>query len=245
VHNVSIAPSAQLGQNVVVMDDVEIGERCRIGNNVVLYPKTRLGGDVTIYDNAVLGRLPQSAGNISRQLPEDYSPLEIGDGSVIGACTVLYTGTRIANNVLICDLSSVRESCDIAEYVVLGRGVMVQPLTRIGARSRIMDMCHLPGDMTIEEDVFFSALVGSASENSIGRSQDEGSMSRGGPHVKRGAYVGVGASMLPGTTIGEDSVVGAGSLVTKDVPAGMLVMGVPARVVRAVPPRAAQEENPG
>jgi len=36
-----------------------------------------------------------------------------------------------------------------------------------------MDMCHLPGDMVIEEDVFFSALVGSASENSMGRAEDE------------------------------------------------------------------------
>lgn len=233
--------SAELGRNVVVMDDVEIGEGCRIGHNVVLYPGTTLGAHVTVYDNAVLGRLPQSAGNISRVLPTDYSPLVIGDFSVIGACTVLYTGTTIANNVLICDLSSVRESCDIAEYVVLGRGVMVQPHTTIGARSRIMDMCHLPGDMTIEEDVFFSALVGSASENTMGRSADEQALARGGPHVRRGAYVGVGASMLPGTTIGEDAVVGAASLVTRDVPPRTLVMGAPARVVRDVPPRFAEQ----
>lgn len=233
----AVPPSVKLGCNVVIMDDVEIGEDCQIGNNVVLYPKTCLGRGVTIFDNAVLGRLPMSAGNISRRLPAEYQPLRIGDGSVIGACTVLYTGSRIANNVLICDLSSVREACDIEEYVVLGRGVMVQPETRIGARSRIMDMCHLPGDMVIEEDVFFSALVGSASENSMGRSEDEVSLRRGGPHVKRGAYVGVGAIMLPQTTIGENAVVGAGALVTRDVPPETLVMGVPAKVVRSVPPR--------
>ena len=232
-----IPGSVKMGQNVVIMDEVEIGENCQIGNNVVIYPKTKIGRSVTILDNTVLGRLPISAGNISRPLVGDYRPLLIGDNSVIGACVVLYTGTRIANNVLICDLSSVRESCDLEEFVVLGRCVMVQPETKIGARSRIMDMCHLPGDMVIEEDVFFSALVGSASENSMGRSEDEVSMRRGGPHVKRGAYVGVGAMMLPQTTIGENSVVGAGALVTKDVPPGMLVMGTPARVVRAVAPR--------
>ena len=232
-----IPSSVKLGHNVVIMDDVEIGENSQIGNNVVIYPKTSIGRSVTILDNAVLGRLPISAGNISRPLMDDYRPLLIGDHSVIGACTVLYTGTRIANNVLICDLSSVREACDIEEFVVLGRGVMVQPETRIGARSRIMDMCHLPGDMVIEEDVFFSALVGSASENSMGRAEDEVGMRRGGPHVKRGAYIGVGALMLPQTTIGENAVVGAGALVTRDVPPGVLVMGVPAKVVRSVPPR--------
>jgi len=229
--------SVKLGHNVVIMADVDIGEDCQIGNNVVIYPKTSLGKGVTIFDNAVLGRLPMSAGNISRQLIDKYLPLVIGDFSVIGAGTVLYTGTHIANNVLICDLSSVRETCDIEEYVVLGRGVMVQPETRIGARSRIMDMCHLPGDMVIEEDVFFSAMVGSASENSMGRAEDERNMRRGGPHVKRGAYVGVGALMLPQIVIGENAVVGAGAMVTRDVPAQTLVMGVPAKVVRLVPPR--------
>jgi acetyltransferase-like isoleucine patch superfamily enzyme len=236
--NSAIIPSSvNLGHNVVIMENVVIGEDCKIGHNVVIYPETTLGCSVTILDNAVLGRLPLSAGNISRPLIVDYRPLYIGDHSVIGACTVLYTGTQIANNVLICDLSSVREACDIREFVVLGRGVMVQPETQIGARSRIMDMCHLPGDMVIEEDVFFSALVGSASENSMGRAEDERTIGRGGPHVKRGAYIGVGAIMLPQITIGENAVVGAGALVTRDVPPRVLVMAVPARVVRSVPPR--------
>jgi acetyltransferase-like isoleucine patch superfamily enzyme len=232
-----IASSAKLGQNVVIMDDVEIGENCVVGNNVVIYPHVCLGKNVTIYDNAVLGRLPQSAGNISRPLIQDYLPLTIGDHSVIGASAVLYSGSRIANNVLICDLSSVRELSELAEFVVLGRGVMVQPDTHIGARTRIMDMCHLPGDMVIEEDVFFSAMVGGASENSLGRATDEKTMRRGGPHIKRGAYVGVGAMLLPQITVGENAVVGAGAVVTRDVPAQALVMGVPAKVVRQVLPR--------
>jgi len=235
--NNQIHPSAKLGKNVVIMQNVKIGEDCNIGNNVVIYPESKIGGNVTIHDNAVLGRLPQSAGNISRPLIKDYLPLMIGDQSVIGACAVLYSGTKIANNVLICDLSSVRELCDIAEYVVLGRGVMVQPNTRIGARTRIMDMCHLPGDMIIEEDVFFSAMVGGASENSLGRAVDEATLRRGGPHVKRGVYVGVGAVLLPQITIGENAVIGAGAVVTRDVPALSMVMGVPARVVRNVLPR--------
>jgi len=227
----------KLGRNVEIMEDVEIGNNCEIGNNVVIYPKTKIGNDVIIYDNTVIGRLPRSAGNISRQLLNNHTLLTIGDNSVIGACAVLYTGTAIANNVLICDISSVRESCKIDEYVVLGRGVMVQPNTFIGARTRIMDMCHLPGDMTIEEDVFLSAMVGSASENSIGRAEDERRIERSGPFIKKGAYIGVGAKMLPNIVIGENSVVGAGSVVTRDVPAQTLVMGVPARVVRKVIPR--------
>lgn len=92
--------------------------------------------------------------------------------------------------------------------------------------------------MIIEQDVlFFSALVGSASENSIGRAADETTILRAGPHVKCDAYVGVGAIMLPQTTIGENAVVGTGTVVTRDVPPETVVMGVPARVVRPAPPR--------
>jgi len=238
MQNPLIHPSAKIGQNVFLHQNVQIGENTSIGNNVVIYPNTTIGKNVTIYDNTVLGRLPQSAGNISRKLITDYRPLVIGDCSVIGACVVLYSGTTIANNVLICDLSSVRETCEIAEYVVLGRGVMVQPETHIGARTRIMDMCYLPGDdMVIEEDVFLAPMVGSASENSIGRSQDETSMEREGPTIKRGAYIGVGAKLLPKVVVGENSVVGAGAVVTHDVPPLTLVMGVPAKPIRSVPPR--------
>lgn len=61
-------------------------------------------------------------------------------------------------------------------------------------------------------------------------------VSRHGITIKRGAYVGVGAIILPGVTIGENAVIGAGAVVTEDVPAGVLAVGVPARVVRTFDP---------
>lgn len=234
---INVKKTTTLGKNVIINGDVSIGENCSIGNNVTIYPNTHIGNNITIFDNTVLGRLPQSAGNISRKIINEYQPLTIGDYSIIGANCVLYSGSHIANNVLICDLSSIRESCKIDEFVVLGRGVMVQPETYIGARTRIMDMCHLPGDMIIEEDVFISAMVAGASENSLGRSKDEKSIPRSGPTIKKGAYIGLGAKLLPKVVIGQNSVVGAGAVVTKDVPELTLVMGTPAKFIRKMPPR--------
>ena len=116
-----IAESVKMGFHAVIMADVFIGEDSTIGNNVVVYPGTEIGRNVTVYDNAVLGRRPQSAGNVTRNLKTNLGPLTIGDGSVIGACAVLYAGTRIGRQVLVCDLASIREECVIEDLAVLGR----------------------------------------------------------------------------------------------------------------------------
>ena len=58
----------------------------------------------------------------------------------------------------------------------------------------------------------------------------------GGPRVRRGARIGANATLLPGLEIGEDALVAAGSVVTRDVPPGVVVAGNPARVVRDVAP---------
>lgn len=146
---------------------------------------------------------------------------------------VLYVGSIIGKNTLICDLSSVREGCELEESVVLGRGVMINYNTRIGKRSRIMDSCHLTGEMVIEEDVFISTHVCTANDNYMGRSE-KSIIERKGPCIRRGASIGLNATILPGVEIGEGAVVGAGSVVTKDVPARKVVMGVPARIVKDV-----------
>jgi acetyltransferase-like isoleucine patch superfamily enzyme len=112
--------------------------------------------------------------------------------------------------------------------------VMIQVKTKIGSRTKIMDSCHLPGDMIVEEDVFLSTHVCGASENSIGRKDMTDKWA--GPFIAKGAYIGLNATLLPGIRIGENAVVAAASTVTKDVEPGTLVMGSPARFVRNVEP---------
>jgi acetyltransferase-like isoleucine patch superfamily enzyme len=227
-----LEPSAEIAPTAEIRGRVRVGARSRIGSHVVIYPDTQIGSDVTIYENSVLGRPPQSAGNTTRPLAATYPPLQIGDGCVVGACVVLYAGTRIGANVLICDLSSVREECELNDFVVLGRGVMVNYGTRIGARTRIMDQSHITGNMVIEEDCFLSTHVCTSNENSLGRDEQIKII---GPYIGRGAVIGLNAALLPGVTVGAGSIVGACALVTHNVPPGATVFGVPARIVRRVP----------
>jgi acetyltransferase-like isoleucine patch superfamily enzyme len=82
-----------------------------------------------------------------------------------------------------------------------------------------------------EDDVFIGPSVSSMNDNSAGRLRPELS----GVTLRRGCRIGGSVALLPGVEIGEDALVGAGSVVTRDVPPNAIVMGVPARVVGEVP----------
>ena len=112
-------------------------------------------------------------------------------------------------------------------------GVTINYNTEIGNRVKIMDNTHITGNMKIEDDVFIAMLVTSANDNAMGREAAEGVDWRAkGPIVRRFATVGQGTCMLAGVEIGENAIVGANSVVTKDVPCRKVAMGVPARVIR-------------
>ncbi len=234
----ALYPEVHFGKDVSIGENVTIGHGSRVCAGVRIYPGTKIGKNVTILENTVLGRptvLPQCDSVVKRDMRGTSEGLIIRDDVVIGANVVLYRASSIGAGSIICDLTSIREQCVIGENVLLGRSVMVQVNTKIGARTKIMDTCHLPGDMLIEEDVFLSTHVCGASENSLGRSDSTAKWA--GPIIRKRAYVGVNATLLPGIELGEDSVVGAGAVVTKSVLPRKLVMGVPAVVVREVADR--------
>lgn len=227
-----LAKSVQLGFHTVIMADVSIGEDTVIGHNVVIYPGTEIGRGVRVYDNAVLGRRPQSAGNVARPLREDLDPLRIGDFSVIGACAVLYAGTRIGSHVLVSDLCSIREECVVEDFALLGRGVILNYNARVGKRTKIMDQTHITGNCTIGEDCFISVLVGTTNDNTMGLVAAPQIL---GPTIGDGARIGMGVNILPAKTIGKNSIVSAGSVVSTNIPEGVLAGGFPARVIRDNP----------
>ncbi len=233
-----IDPSAQIGkrvemgENVVIYANVTVGDDVTLGNGVVLREGTWLGDGITVFDNTVLGRMPQGTGGMTRQPRTDLPPLSIGGGSVVGACAALYAGTQIGENVLIGDIASIREECEANS--IIARGVTVNYDTKIGQHVKIMDNTHITGNMIIEDNVFISVLVATTNDNTMDRAPSEDAHYQG-PIIRLGASVGAMASILPGVEIGEYAVVGSGSVVTHDVPARKVVLGVPARVVKDVP----------
>jgi acetyltransferase-like isoleucine patch superfamily enzyme len=229
-----IAPDATVRSGAVVGANVRIGPRSVIGHGVVLHEDTVVGADVTVFDHAVLGRRPLGVGSMTRPPRTDLGPLQLGDGCVVGAGAVLYRGTTIGRETLLGDLCSIREECVVGDRCIIARGVTVNYATRIGHRVKIQDNTHLTGNMVIEDGVFVSVLVATTNDNSMDRGPHDPAK-LGGPVIRRGASIGAGAVLLPGVTIGEFAVVGAGAVVSQDVPPRQLVAGNPARVVKPVP----------
>ena len=229
-----LGADCRLGQNVVVMSGARLGNGVVLGHNVVVHPGTALGDGVTVGDNSVLGRSPKPAKTSTLSEPVGLSPLQVGAGTAIGNGVVLYNGTRIGSECLIADQAFIRERCSIGDSVIVGRGVTVENETTIGNYAKIQSQAYITAWMTIEDHVFIAPCVVTTNDNFMGRTAERFKY-RKGPTIRRGARVGANTTLLPGVTVGREAFVAAGSVVTHDVPDATLVMGSPARPVRAVP----------
>jgi acetyltransferase-like isoleucine patch superfamily enzyme len=96
-------------------------------------------------------------------------------------------------------------------------------------------MAYVTAYSTLEDDVFLAPCVQTSNDNFMGRTERRHEL-RKGATIRRGARVGVGAVLCPGVEIGEEAFVGAGAVVVKDVEPRVVVVGIPARVLRDVPP---------
>ena len=128
--------------------------------------------------------------------------------------------------------------CEIGDETRIGTFVEIQKGARIGARCKISSHTFICEGVTIESEVFIGHGVTFINDrypratNQDGKLQTEQDWSCQVTCVKRGASIGSGATILGGVTIGENAIIGAGSVVTKDVPANSVVAGNPARVIR-------------
>ena len=199
----------------------------------IVYPGTVLGEGVKVLEHAVVGKQPSlSPRSTSKRDP--LEPTVIGDGTIVSTGAVVFAGTTIGARVILGDQSCVRERVTVGDDVVIGRGSLVENDTTVGALTKIQADAYITAYSTLEEHVFIAPCVVTTNDNFMGRTERRHELVAG-PTIRRGARVGGGAVLLPGVEIGEEAFVGAGAVVTKDVPARMLVVGNPARVVRKVP----------
>ena len=198
-----------------------------------VYPGTVLGDGVKILEHAVVGKQPALSPR-STTKREALPPTKIGDGTIVSTGAIVFAGSTIGARVILGDQSCVRERVTVGDDVVLGRGSLVENDTTIGAMTRIQAEAYITAYSTLEEHVFVAPCVVTTNDNFMGRTERRHELMKG-PTIRRGARIGGGAVLCPGIEIGEEAFVGAGAVVTKDVPARVIVVGNPARVLRDVP----------
>ena len=138
-----------------------------------------------------------------------FRDVEIGEGTVVHDQVNLFE-CKIGKN------------CKIDAFVYVEEGVV------IGDYCKIRPFVFIPTGVTIEDDVFVGPNV-SFTNDKYPRVKGEWKLLR--TRIKKGASIGANSVILPGVTVGEDALVGAGSVVTKNVPSGVIVAGNPAEII--------------
>jgi len=223
-----------LGEFCFIGPNVVLGTGCRIGHHTVIHADTVVGNDVRIDDHAVLGKLPMRAANSATTKELDLPPLSVGDVCIVGTGVVLYRGARVDAKVLMADLCTIRENVTIGRGTIVGRGVTVENFCTVGRFCKLESECYITAYSELEDRVFVAPGVVTSNDNFVGRTAERFKHFKG-VVVRKGGRIGAGTVLLPGIVVGEDALVAAGSVVTRDVPPRTIVRGGPAEAWRDVP----------
>ena len=206
----TIGDNCSIGANAVIFYDLEIGNNARVEAGAVVMDKVPSNATVI----GMPARIDQTANN---NIMVHHSALlessHIGPGTRIWAHAHILPGARIGADCNICDQTFIENDVVIGDRVTVKSGV------------------HIWDGARIEDDVFIGP--------SVAFTNDRYPRSKQYPElflkivIQKGASIGANATLLPGITIGKNAMVGAGAVVTKDIPANAIAAGNPARIVSA------------
>jgi len=165
----------------------------------------------------------------------DQEPVALGDNCYIRSGTVIYSGVRLGKDCQTGHNAVIREDTEIGDSTVIGSLACCEGSVKIGSHVAIATQVHITSHAIIEDYVFIAPLTCLSNDPVMFHERPWMRVGFLGAHIKRGARLAIGASLLPGITIGVEAKVGAGAVVTRDVPDRAIVLGVPARIVGEVP----------
>jgi len=208
---------------------VEIGESCTIAPFAVIYGGVVIGGGTRVEEHTVIGK-PEQGYAVGHTYPGAGAATPVGPGVVIRAGAVTYAGAEIGTGTVIGHGSVIRSFAVIGEHTQLGHNLTVERQARIGSWVRCSPGTHITSSCVLADRVFLGAGVRTVNDRYLVWGDPGQPPELIPPSFRRGARVGSGATVLSGVTVGENALVGAGSVVTRDVPAGAVAYGVPARI---------------
>ena len=191
-------------------------------NNKLL--KVKLGAGHNIDKDVILGY------KLSRRVIS--KELIIGKKARIRSGSIIYLGTQISHHLETGHNVVIREENKIGSHFSIWNNSVVDYGCRIGNRVKVHSNVYIAQFTEIEDDVFLAPGVIIANDLHPGCRFSKKCMR--GPVIKKGAKIGINVALLPFITIGEYSLIGAGSIVTTDIPPYSVAYGNPARVIKSI-----------
>lgn len=233
IHSSAVVETDSIGEGVTVGEFCVIRKGAVIGDGVAILPHAivdahvEIGAGTEVQPRALLGRRPRAAGAIARD-PVYEERILIGRDCAIGVNAVIYYGVEIGPDTLIGDHASIREGARIGSGCAIGRATVVDREVRIGDRTVIMFTGVIASKSVVGADVFIAPGVSTTNDNRLGA---DGWVEErtAGARIEDEVKIGANSTLLPGVAIGRGAVVGAGSVVTRDVEPEATVFGSPAR----------------
>lgn len=207
---------------------ITLGARTSVGAFTVLHGGTRVDDDAHLGHQAVIGE-PEYGYALRQVHPGAGDTTIIGAGAVVRAGAILYAGVRIGPGSTVGHRTLLRTNVTVGAGSQLAANLTVERGTRIGDGVRCSPGSHLTADTIVADQVFLGAGVRTINDKQLIWRDPEYEQPLTPPRFQHGCRVGSGVVVLAGITVGADALVGAGSVVTRDVPAGAIVYGVPGR----------------
>ena len=238
---VDIGDDFETGHHAIVREENRIGSHCTLWNNSTIDYGCVIGDRVKIHCNVYVAQFTTIEDDVflapGVTIANDPHPIctkcmqgpTIRRGARVRSGSVIYAAVEIGDDFETGHHAIVREENRIGSHCTLWNNSTIYYGCVIGDRVRIHCNVYIAQFTTLEDDVFLAPGVTIANDP-----HPICTKCMQGPTIRQGARIGVNVTLLPLITIGEHALVGAGSVVTGDVPAGMLVAGNPARVVGPV-----------
>jgi acetyltransferase-like isoleucine patch superfamily enzyme len=197
----------------------------QIARSAIIHPNVQLGQNVTIGEFVILGEAPRNSA------PGQLETI-IGDGAVIRSHSVIYAGNVIGTDFQTGHHVMIRELNHIGTHVSIGTNSVIEHHIHLMDGVRIHSNVFIPEYSTLHEGAWIGPNV--VITNALYPLSPNAKDQLVGATILAHAKIGANSTLLPGIVIGEYALVGAGSVVTKSIPARQVVVGNPAYVIKTI-----------
>ncbi|MGP3704894.1 MAG: DapH/DapD/GlmU-related protein [Candidatus Bathyarchaeota archaeon] len=215
---------------------VILGKDVWVGLNTVIYGPCRVGDKTFIGDGVVIGFPTRGEikvlmeNNDFKKFLKVKGLVKIGLSNVIRSGTIIYSNVYLGDNVEVGHNTLIRENVRVGDKTLVGSNVTIDGNCRIGSNVSIQTGVYISAYTTIESNVFLGPYAVLLNDKYMRKKPYK----LRGPRICEGACIGGNSIIMPSITVGGEAIVGAGSIVTKNVKSKSIVAGVPAREIGKV-----------